>query len=65
MFDLKVETSERIKRAQATLWAADLDMLFIVGRENLIYFTGSTQLEAIALIIPKKGRPVRWPSGLM
>ena len=56
MFDLKVETSGRIRRAQAAIRAADLDLLFIVGRENLIYFTGSTQLECMALIIPKEGQ---------
>lgn len=35
-----------------------LDLLFVVGRENLIYFTGVTQIECMALLIPEKGDPV-------
>ncbi|KKM11417.1 proline dipeptidase [Clostridiales bacterium PH28_bin88] len=45
----------RIKRAQVAINEANIDMLFIVGRENLIYFTGSTQMECMALVIPRKG----------
>lgn len=55
MFDLKEEISGRIKRTQEAIKSANLDMLFIVGRENLIYFTGSTQMECVALVIPREG----------
>lgn len=49
------EISGRLKRAQEAIVAAGIDLLFVAGRENLIYFTGSTQLECVALIIPREG----------
>ncbi|MDA8227644.1 MAG: Xaa-Pro peptidase family protein [Desulfitobacterium hafniense] len=51
----KLEVSQRIKRAQEAIQQTDIDILFIVGRENLIYFTGSTQMECMALLIPREG----------
>ncbi len=47
----------RFARAQEAMAAANLDLLFIVNRENLIYFTGVTQLECLAVLIPQKGEP--------
>jgi len=34
-----------------------LDLLFVNNRENLIYFTGLTQIECLAIIIPREGEP--------
>lgn len=34
---------------------AGLDVLVVTNRENLIYFTGVTQIECLALLIPKEG----------
>jgi len=36
----------------------NIDALFIVGRENLIYYTGVTEIECMALIMPRVGEPV-------
>ncbi|OAT86543.1 proline dipeptidase [Desulfotomaculum copahuensis] len=33
----------------------DLDLLLVVNRENLIYFTGLTQIECMAVLIPREG----------
>ncbi|MDO7788173.1 M24 family metallopeptidase [Desulforamulus aquiferis] len=46
---------ERILRTQQALHNTDIDLLLIVGRENLIYFSGITQMECMAIIIPKEG----------
>ena len=51
---LKEELANRVRRAQVAIQEAGLDMLFMVGRENLIYFVGSTQMECMALIIPRE-----------
>lgn len=58
MFNLKEEVSQRVNKAQLEMAKVNLDILFIVGRENLIYFTGNTELECMALIIPQEGDPV-------
>ncbi|MDN5348442.1 MAG: Xaa-Pro dipeptidase [Clostridia bacterium] len=45
----------RIRKAQKLMGERGLDVLFIVGRENLIYFTGTTQIECMAVLIPREG----------
>lgn len=56
---------DRFARAQKMMAAANLDLLLIVNRENLIYFTGLTQIECLAVLIPQKEIPARLPSGWM
>ena len=46
---------KRIARAQATMPEGGLDLLFVNNRENLIYFTGLTQIECQAVLIPREG----------
>ena len=45
----------RIAGAQRAMAQAGLDILVVTNRENLIYFTGVTQIECLALLIPKEG----------
>lgn len=45
----------RIERAQKAMAIAGLDVLVVTNRENVIYFTGVTQIECLALLIPKEG----------
>ncbi len=45
----------RIERAQKAMAGAGLDVLVVTNRENLIYFTGVTQMECLALLIPGQG----------
>lgn len=45
----------RVKRVQDYIKNTELDLLLVVGRENLIYFTGLTQIECMAILIPKEG----------
>lgn len=45
----------RIRRTQEAMTQRELDLLLVVGRENLIYFTGLTQIECMAILIPKEG----------
>lgn len=47
----------RIERAQKAMATAGLDVLVVTNRENLIFFTGLTQIECLALIIPADGEP--------
>lgn len=49
--------ADRFARAQERMAEANLDLLLIVNRENLIYFTGVTQIECLAVLIPKTGDP--------
>ncbi len=49
--------ASRFVRAQEAMAAANLDLLFIVNRENLMYFTGVTEIECLALLIPRTGEP--------
>lgn len=37
--------------------AQNLDLLLVVNRENLLYFTGLTQIECLAVLIPREGEP--------
>lgn len=50
-----IKTEDKIRRARETMKELDLDMLLMVGRENLIYFTGLTQIECMAMLIPREG----------
>lgn len=45
----------RIEKAQRMMADQGLDILFVNNRENLIYFTGLTQIECLAVIIPREG----------
>ena len=45
----------RIEKAQKMMAEQGLDLLFINNRENLIYFTGLTQIECLAVLIPREG----------
>ncbi|WP_406676592.1 M24 family metallopeptidase [Moorella sp. ACPs] len=47
----------RIEKARELMVKKDLDLLFVVNRENLIYFTGLTQIECLAVLIPREGEP--------
>ena len=47
--------ADRIERAQKAMAVAGLDILVVTNRENLIYFTGVTQIECLALLIPREG----------
>jgi Xaa-Pro aminopeptidase len=49
--------ADRFARAQKAMAAANLDLLFIVNRENLMYFTGLTEIECLAVLIPGSGEP--------
>lgn len=49
--------SRRFRQAQDAMREHALDFLFIVNRENLIYFTGLVQFECMAVIIPREGEP--------
>ncbi len=46
---------KRIARAQAMMPELGLDILFVNNRENLIYFTGLTEIECLAVLIPREG----------
>ena len=52
---MTVVSSARIAKAQAMMPALGLDVLFVNNRENLIYFTGLTQMECQAILIPREG----------
>ncbi len=54
---MAIRFAERFARAQKMMAAANLDLLLIVNRENLIYFTGLTQIECLAVLIPQTGEP--------
>ncbi|MDT8903373.1 M24 family metallopeptidase [Anaeroselena agilis] len=45
----------RIGQAQQMMAEQGLDILFVNNRENLIYFTGLTQIECLAILIPREG----------
>lgn len=47
--------ADRIARAQSAMIQANCDTLVVTNRENLIYFTGVTQMECLAVLIPKDG----------
>lgn len=59
-----IKYAERFRGARKLIAEQELDLLFVVGRENLIYFTGDTQIECMALLIPREGDPAAvtlWP----
>ncbi|MGP8049766.1 MAG: M24 family metallopeptidase [Desulfobaccales bacterium] len=45
----------RVLKAQQAMERAGLDLLVVTNRENLIYFTGLTQIECLAVLIPREG----------
>lgn len=44
----------RIEKAQQMMGEQGIDILFVNNRENLIYFTGLTEIECLAVIIPRE-----------
>jgi len=49
--------AHRFARAQEAMAGAECDVLVVTNRENLIYFTGVTQIECLGVLIPKEGEP--------
>ncbi|WAM31817.1 aminopeptidase P family N-terminal domain-containing protein [Caldicellulosiruptor naganoensis] len=49
--------AHRFTKIQALMAEKNLDLLVVVNRENLIYFTGLTQIECLAVLIPREGEP--------
>lgn len=49
--------AQRFKKIQTLMADTDLDLLLVTNRENLIYFTGLTQIECLAVLIPREGEP--------
>ncbi len=47
--------AHRIARAQKAMAEEGYDLLVITNRENLIYFTGVTQIECLGVLIPREG----------
>lgn len=47
----------RISRLQAQLQAQSIDLMIICDRENLIYYTGLTEIECLGLMVPACGDP--------
>jgi Xaa-Pro aminopeptidase len=47
--------AHRIARAQEAMAEEGYDVLVITNRENVIYFTGVTQIECLAVLIPREG----------
>ncbi len=45
----------RVQKAQEAMRQAGLDVLVVTNRENLIYFTGVTQIECLSVLIPGEG----------
>jgi len=56
--NLRENHQNRVKRLQEELRKSDIDMVLFTDRENLIYYTGLTDMECIALIIPAHGEPL-------
>lgn len=54
---IKTPYCERLQRAQQMMADMKLDVLLVTNRENLIYFTGLTQIECLAIVIPRQGEP--------
>ena len=46
---------DRVKKLQDALKKDDVDLAILTDRENIIYFTGLTEIEAAGLVIPKSG----------
>ena len=47
--------ADRIARAQEAMAKDGYDVLVVTNRENLIYFTGATQIECLGVLIPREG----------
>jgi Xaa-Pro aminopeptidase len=47
--------AHRIARAQKAMVEGEYDVLVVTNRENLIYFTGVTQIECLGVVIPREG----------
>ena len=47
--------ADRVACAQSAMIQANCDILVVTNRENLIYFTGVTQMECLAVLITKDG----------
>ncbi|MGC8660577.1 MAG: M24 family metallopeptidase, partial [Desulfomonilaceae bacterium] len=52
---MEARYAQRITRAQRAMAEAKCDILVVTNRENLIYFTGVTQMECLAVLIPRQG----------
>ena len=52
---MPVRFAGRIAAAQRAMALSGLDILVVTNRENLIYFTGVSQIECMAVLIPKEG----------
>lgn len=48
----------RISNIQQELVSNGIDLMVFCDRENLIYYTGLTEIECMALIIPAAGEPI-------
>ncbi len=47
--------ADRIARAQKAMAKEGYDVLVVTNRENLIYFTGMTQMECLGVLVPREG----------
>ncbi len=47
--------ADRVARAQSAMIRTNCDILVVTNRENLIYFTGVTQMECLAVLISRDG----------
>lgn len=47
--------ANRIVKVQQAMETQDLDLLLVTRRENLIYFTGLTEIECMSVVIPREG----------
>ncbi len=47
--------AHRIARAQKAMTEQGYDVLVVTNRENIIYFTGLTQIECLGVLIPREG----------
>lgn len=47
----------RVKNLQEAMQAVQMDICLILDRENLLYYTGLEQVECMAAVIPREGKP--------
>ena len=47
----------RYSSARRLMAQLDIDLLLVNNRENLIYFTGLTDIECLAILIPREAPP--------
>lgn len=57
MIILTIRFANRFAQTQKLMAEKKVDFLLITNRENLIYFTGLTQIECMAIIIARSGEP--------